>query len=205
MLKEVSKVFVNLKPKWVGIDYGSKLAGTTVICCVFEDHSTKFYSSEKGKDADSFVLETLTKIEVDLVFLDAPLSLPAKYFGNGESYFFRLCDTQLKAMSPMFLGGLTARAIQLKGQLIEKGIKVQETYPAALVRTLEIKGYFKKKGLQLLDEFVSNLAQVCPLKLDSKIVNWHHADAFLAAFSGYRFQNNEADIYGNLPEGVIVV
>lgn len=196
---------MTLKPKWAGIDYGSKLAGTTVICCVFDDDSARFYSSEKGKDADVFVLETLTKLEVDLVFLDAPLSLPAKYFGNGESYFYRLCDTQLKAMSPMFLGGLTARAIQLKDQLNDKGIKVQETYPAALVRILEIEGYFKKKGLQPLDEFITNLAKICPLKLASKITNWHHADAFLAAFSGYRFQNNQANIYGNPDEGVIVV
>ena len=96
----------------IGIDYGAKLAGTTAIC--FEQSGQlKIWQSEKKKDADKFVQESIKQLQPTTVFIDAPLSLPLAYFGEGENYFYRECDKILKGMSPMFLGGLTARAMRL--------------------------------------------------------------------------------------------
>ena len=41
-------------PTWIGIDYGSKLAGTTVICYKKEGR-LQLLQSEKKSDADAFV------------------------------------------------------------------------------------------------------------------------------------------------------
>lgn len=88
----------------LGIDYGSKLAGTTAICYQEGDALT-IIQSEKKQDADRFINDTVESLKPEQIFIDAPLSLPAAYFGNGDDYFYRDCDRQLKAMSPMFLGG----------------------------------------------------------------------------------------------------
>lgn len=45
-----------------------------------------------------------------------------------------MADRQAKDMSPMFLGGLTARAIALSKEWRKLGIAVHEAYPAALIR-----------------------------------------------------------------------
>ncbi len=192
------------KYKWAGIDYGSKLAGTTVICVVDETLQCKFYSSVKGSDADAFIKETIVKFGIPLVFLDAPLSLPGKYFGKGDSYFYRQADVELKAMSPMFLGGLTARAMQLQEELNDLNIQVHETYPSALVKDLNLQHYSKKGGLNELNVFLQSL-QLPDFTWDAaKIQNWHHVDALLAAFSGYRYSNNQAKQIGNPAEGLII-
>jgi len=111
----------------VGIDYGNKYAGTTVIC-YNSRHEIKFVQSSKNADADSFLLNELTYLNPDLIMIDAPLSLPGVYWLSSEykDHFFRSCDRELRAMSPMFLGGLTARAISLIKKM--NGTEVLETY-----------------------------------------------------------------------------
>ena len=195
---------MSLKFKWAGIDYGSKLAGTTVVCAVDETLHCIFYASVKGSDADTFIRETVLKHNIPEIFLDAPLSLPGKYFGKGDSYFYRQADVELKAMSPMFLGGLTARAMQLKEDLDALNIKVHETYPSALVKQLNFQHYSKKGDKNELVLFLQNLQLQQLTWEESKILNWHHADALLAAFSGYRYFNNQAKMIGNPAEGLII-
>lgn len=195
---------MNSKFKWAGIDYGSKLAGTTVVCAVDETLHCIFYASVKGSDADTFIRETVLKHNIPEIFLDAPLSLPGKYFGKGDSYFYRQADVELKAMSPMFLGGLTARAMQLKEELNNENVQVYESYPSALVKELNLEHYSKKGDSGDLKLFLQNL-QLNGLTWDAtKILNWHHADALLAAFSGYRYFKNQAKMIGNPAEGLII-
>lgn len=130
----------------VGIDYGSKLAGTTVLCWE-QDGQLHYQQSEKKKDADQWLIQLIQELSPPEVFIDAPLSLPAAYHGKGEDFFYRDCDRELRAMSPMFLGGLTARAMKLRHLLSPQQIVFQETYPAELVRNLpDLKEcYLKKK------------------------------------------------------------
>jgi len=187
-----------------GIDYGSKLAGTTSIC--FEvDNKLVFLQSEKKKDADKMIIQFFENLRIKQVFFDAPLSLPRAFFGEGEDFFYREGDSAIGAMSPMFLGGLTARAIKLKTTFEKTGISFFEAYPGGLAKELNIKekGY-KKDSEQLifLTEFISKNFD---LKLKKHPSNWHQFDSLLAFVVGLRFNANQALFFGDEGEGGIWV
>lgn len=196
-----------------GIDYGSKLAGTTVIAFDDEWGKIDFVQSVRNRDADNFCLDQLTALEPDVIFIDAPLSLPLVLRKPAlqdkverSEYFYRKCDQELSAMSPMFLGGLTARAMYLRTQFEKQdGVKVIETYPAALVRELHLKdkGYNKKQGK--VEDFWPILAKELPLRTEKTPENWHQVDAILAWFSGWRYFKARAKSFGLSEEGVIWV
>ena len=187
----------------IGIDYGSKLAGTTALAYELNGKLI-ILQSQKNKDADAFILQELEKINVTKVFLDAPLSLPLAYYGQGDNYFYRACDKELKAMSPMFLGGLTARAMKLKAQLLPKNFEVMECYPKALVHHYpDLKALYLKKNLSGLDAFVDQLKIHLPLDIPV-IKNWHQVDALMAWWTGYRHTLNNAIEIGNPQEGLII-
>lgn len=191
-----------MKNKWVGIDYGSKLAGTTVICYL-KDDKLCLISSAKGKDADKWLADLLGKIKTDYLFFDAPLSLPAAFFDKGEDYFYRQCDKETSAMSPMFLGGLTARAMRLKSQLAK--YKFVESYPSYLIKNVFDKKevYTKKKKYDgQLDDFLS---EKIGFTFNKKPINWHEVDAVLCWISGKRYFDKISLEFGNKDEGVIIV
>jgi len=189
----------------LGIDYGAKLAGTTAIC--FEQAGQlRIVQSEKKKDADKFVQQTIKKLQPRAIYIDAPLSLPLAYFGQGDNYFYRDCDKVLKGMSPMFLGGLTARAIKLSKSYEAKGVSFMETYPAQIVKhyLADITEGYKKQKVFLAD-FCKILAQQLPYIFVSTPTNWHQVDSALAWWAGWRHLNNEVKIYGNGKEGLIYI
>lgn len=187
-----------------GIDYGSKLAGTTSIC--FEvDNKLVFLQSEKKKDADKMIIQFLENYKMAKVFFDAPLSLPKAFFGEGEDFFYREGDRAIGAMSPMFLGGLTARAIKLKTTFEKTGISFFEAYPGGLAKALKIneKGYkkIKEQIKPLTDEISTNFN----LSLENYPNNWHQFDSLLAFVVGLRFNANQALFFGDEGEGGIWV
>ncbi len=193
----------------VGIDYGSKTAGTTVLAIMnLDDKSIHFLASEKGRNADQFILNHLEKLEPEYVFVDAPLSLPG-FFHHQEVYvdhMYRQCDRLLGAMSPMFIGGLSARAIKLKCTLRERNIEVRETYPAVWAKRWELKkiGYKKK-----LSELPKSLAVVKKKTLlnffPEKIASWHHLDSLLCLYSAFRYQQGIFESFGDPKEGIIII
>lgn len=189
--------------KIVGIDYGAKLAGTTAIS--WNHHGVLYWEcSSKKQDADKWLHEILGSIGPDLVFIDAPLSLPGVYTGKGEDYFYREGDKTLGAMSPMFLGGLTARAIKFKNQMEKNGSQVYETYPARLVQKFEyLSTHYQKKSKTHLPEFLALFKKVLPFPLKLEPDSWHVVDALLAWIGGYRFDKGVAEKYGNQEEGII--
>ena len=63
------------KTRLFGIDYGSKLAGTTVIG-LLENQIVQLFASQKKKDADQFILQQIKERQPNTIFIDAPLSLP---------------------------------------------------------------------------------------------------------------------------------
>jgi len=185
----------------LGIDYGSKMAGTTAICYQ-EGEELVVVQSEKKKDADLFIKEKVSILKPKQIFIDAPLSLPGAYFGNGEDYFYRACDRQLKAMSPMFLGGLTARAMKLAKTFEDQGIQCYESYPAALVRDnneLQLK-YQKKSTVNT--PLIKSLSKLIGLKL-KRIDNYHQIDSVLCWFIGKRHLSGDAKLAGIQSEGQI--
>lgn len=189
----------------IGIDYGAKLAGTTAIC--FEKNGQlQIVQSEKKKDADAFVQKTIKELQPSAVFIDAPLSLPLAYFGEGDNYFYRDCDKVLKAMSPMFLGGLTARAIKLVNGFKQAEITFHETYPAQIVKHYladKTEGYKKQK--EFLANFCTIFEQASKHQFSIMPTNWHQVDSALAWWAGHRFEKNEVMIYGSEKEGLIYI
>ncbi len=181
----------------VGIDYGAKYAGTTAICWQVKDGKLEVGISDKKKDADAFIKEKIGFLNPQMVFIDAPLSLPLAYYNLSDDYFYRSVDRQLKAMSPMFLGGLTARAIHLKNAF--RDIVFMETYPKQLASRLNLKSHYKKD----LYLFKKKFNEGSPFELPAHVKSWHEIDAVLAWLSGFRYQQGQAVKYGNLEEGMV--
>lgn len=190
-----------------GIDYGNKYSGNTVICYKYDDQ-TGFAETEKDQDADSAIVGLAQKMKPEYIFLDAPLSLPKVYFNPSDEeqdYFYRKCDRDLHAMSPMFIGGLTARAIRLKNELENLGYIVKEVYPAALANLIKLKEYGYKENPINIVRCMDMLSSLCDFQgiPAEKVHTWHHFDALLALISGGRYLQGNAIRYGNGGEGII--
>ena len=184
--------------KIVGVDYGAKLSGNTVIAYYLES-KVYFHQTPKKTDADAWLKDELDALDVDVVYLDAPLSLPAAYFGKGDSYHYRQADKLTKAMSPMFLGGLTARAMALKATLNQ--YRFYEIYPAFFQSQI-IQSAHYKKDIRL---FLSDLREKEPYELGQNPTNWHQVDALMALLIGTRHIQNRHQELGNPKEGVIII
>lgn len=196
--------------KLAGIDFGAKLAGTTVLCTLGAQNELLFFSSQKKQDADVFLLNVLEEVKPDIVALDAPLSLPLRCVrkANNGSFFYRIADIETGAMSPMFLGGLTARAMQLHAHLEASGTKVFESYPAQLARVMRMPEAYKKENeaIHICVEILLKYWKDHLVKIkvsDSFLANWHEFDAWLALTIAHRIHAGLAKSYGLQDEGLI--
>lgn len=184
-----------------GVDYGAKQAGTTAIAVLMEN-KVAVYQSEKKKDADLFLEEIIQQHQPQLIGFDAPLSIPAVYINPKEhnDYFYRKCDRAVNAMSPMFLGGLTARAMALKAKLNTTFI---ETYPAKIAADLGLKELGYKKEKQHLERCLATPLQQTKWGITTAITNWHAFDSLLALYGAYKYTLGKADSVGDKKEGLI--
>lgn len=192
---------------WLGIDYGSKMQGTTAVAYE-EEGMLQTALSEKGKDADRWLFDFIDKIQPEGVCIDAPLSLPG-VLSNLEGYtdyFYRQCDRELGAMSPMFIGGLTARAMKFVASLHQKDMHVYEAYPGGLARkVLPRQSGYKKKKAQI-PRVLNMLIPYLPANVNlhhAAFTEWHQVDALLTWIIGYRISEGMAESFGNDNEGVI--
>lgn len=189
----------------VGVDFGSKTAGTTVLAHLSDDGEVRLFASKKGSDADQFLEELIEDIQPNAVGIDAPLSLPAVYrhVGGYDDFHYRVCDRLAGAMSPLFLGGLTARAMRL--HFIWQEMPVFEVYPKLLAQHLglDMKRY-KKDGAYLADaQQVWMAAWNQKVRLERDVQNWHELDALLALMSTERIIHGKAVEMGEEAEGII--
>jgi len=188
----------------VGIDYGSKLAGTTVLA-IFDTNTNRILlqQSSKKQDADAFVLSVLRKYPADIVGIDAPLSLPGVYRGleGNDDFHYRSADRRAKAMSPMFLGGLTARAMKLASEIDKKTI---EAYPKLGAQRHQLLEHGYNGDKEAIKPCLMALAQRTQLPIkELSVENWHQFDALLALEITWRYHNNLADHYGDAKEGML--
>ncbi len=192
-----------------GIDFGSRLSGNTVLC-IFNFGRIHFMQVDKNVDADVFLLNAAKHFKPELVFIDAPLSLPGVYSGlhDHNDYHFRCADKDLKAMSPMFLGGLTARAIELKDILLAQGIAVKETFPRIMAKRMGLESLGYKGGkLALITCKKEILSKMNPaIAIDWEEINsWHALDALLSLMSALNYVSGTHKVYGCEEEGQIFV
>jgi len=189
----------------VGVDYGARHSGNTATA-VLNAGIITINQTKKGEDTDAWLKSLLSELDNPLVFIDAPLSLPAVYFGKNQGdgdFMYRSCDRELNAMSPMFLGGLTARAMRL---VSEMDVEFHETYPSALVDELEIHRKVYKKDKAGIEASLKLLAEKVDLDFTGlELSNWHQFDALLALSSAYRYVHKQVLQYGNADEGLIFV
>ncbi len=190
-----------------GVDYGKQYAGNTVICRR-KGQNYVFEQIKKNIHTDKYILEKARRENPGCIFIDAPLSLPAVYSCPDiadENYFYRKCDKELGAMSPMFLGGLTARAIKLKNELTSMGIQMLETYPGKLAQKFQLKDFGYKKSKENIGTCIKIIRQEPEGNIDvTAVATWHHFDALLCCLSAERYFRGEAEIYGDEKEGVVV-
>ena len=185
----------------LGIDYGSKLAGTTSICFL-QDGKLHFKQSSLKEDADQMISKFVQSHPVSKIFIDAPLSLPPAYLGIGDDFFFRACDKELSAMSPMFLGGLTARAMKLKSELESPTCTFIEIYPT--IRGKVLSETYKKDKLNI-ETYLSILLNHVDVPFEDAPKNWHQIDSVLAWLIGKDFNDDKATSHGLEKEGLIWV
>jgi predicted nuclease with RNAse H fold len=185
----------------IGIDFGSKLAGTTAICWQVKNN-LQIVHSAKNQDGDVFIREHIRLIQPESIWIDAPLSLPGIYLGQeGKSdFFYRQSDRELRAMSPMFLGGLTARAMKLKHDIPE--VPFYEAYPGKLAKLWDWDSREYKKSKVHMDWFREKVEQETGVKVPLP-ASFHELDAILAWCIGWRKANGKVLGWGDPVEGLI--
>ena len=190
----------------VGIDFGNKLSGNTVIAYSVDSSQVHLLKSNKREDADEFIHDFLLHYLPEEVFIDAPLSLPGVYNGlaNCEDYFFRNADKVTRGMSPMFLGGLTARAIRLKDLAAGISINFYETFPGYLARHWNLHHAGYKKSNRDIIKVMGLIIKKIRFDIEG-IETWHDIDALLALISHFRFRQGKAKKFGINEEGLIFV
>lgn len=185
----------------VGIDFGARSSGNTVVC-VHQKGLFRFHRSTKDADGDAWLQHCIADLCPQAIYIDAPLSLPGAYLGKGSDHFFRVADRQAGGMSPMFLGGLTARAMALASGWRRAGIEVYEAYPAALIRhaweNLGIRAGATIPASKL--RIMAGMVLLPPPEPADR----HEADAWLCWVIGHRHQRGEAKAYGTTEEGMIL-
>lgn len=192
-----------------GIDYGSKLSGNTVIA-ILQEHQIFFLDVDAKVDADQFIRNAAEHFKPEIIFIDAPLSLPGvyRYPEQYSDFHFRVADRETQAMSPMFLGGLAARAIELKRKLEDQKIEVKETYPRLMAHRFKLKPLGYKSNRASLKECTQQLKNCMRESLSFKcgdVKTWHHLDALLALLSAMSYSCGDYTTYGDPQEGLIFI
>lgn len=193
-----------------GIDFGSQKAGTTAIAWKSsEECKVQIAISIKNQNADTFLQNCFNQIKPTVVAIDAPLSLPGVYrqMEGYEDYFYRQGDRIVKAMSPLFLGGLTARAMQLAATWQKTPqTTVIETYPRLQAERLRLMEYHYKKEKVYIQPVLMQILKHTNWQINTDLIeNWHQIDALLALLATERYQKKETTTYGNAQEGMIYV
>lgn len=108
----------------------------------------------------------------------------------------------------MFLGGLAARAMELKDEFQRINIEVKETYPRMMANRFELKKFGYKSSKSALRECAVHLKSCIkePLRFNSQeLKTWHHLDALLALMSALSYRCGDFTTYGDPREGQIFI
>jgi len=143
-----------------------------------------------------------------LVAIDAPLKLPPgrlTIHDRNDSHY-RVCDMELRRRKipffPITLGpmrSLTERGMLLALKIEQHGIRAIEIYPGGAQDVWGIPRAARdrealRRGLRTLG-----------VKGLRKTASDHELDAATGALVGYLFLRGAAEVYGNFPEGAIVM
>jgi hypothetical protein len=84
--KRMSKGDLVTSGMHIGIDFGARMAGNTVVC---ERRGSlfRFHRCAKDEDGDTWLRACVDELRPKAIYIDAPLSLPDAYFGRGTDHF----------------------------------------------------------------------------------------------------------------------
>jgi predicted nuclease with RNAse H fold len=117
---------------------------------------------------------------------------------------YRQADRVIKAMSPMFLGGLTARAMQLKSKWLLSGVAFTEVYPGGWVRQHEFASHiYLKRNTGLTEDFIQLLKKEYSEYQFPAAENWHQVDSMICWLIGLKYLQGKATAVGDPDEGQI--
>ena len=190
----------------LAVDFGSKTSGFTAAALFNSEGRISLHQALKGSNADVWLKELIKRHTPDIIAVDAPLSLPGVYARTEgcTNYHYRQCDLEVSAMSPMFLGGLTARAIEMKDWIhATLRAEVIEIYPKLVAQDLGLDKRYKK-DFAYLTEALDILSAELSGSLDaSQVTNWHRFDALLALRTASKYAAGAAKKIGLETEGII--
>jgi predicted nuclease with RNAse H fold len=190
----------------LAIDFGSKTSGFTAAAWLDLEGTVHLEQAKKGANADQWLRDLTARVQPRLVAIDAPLSLPGVYFGTPEclSFHYRHCDQKVSAMSPLFLGGLTARAMEFKSWILaELAADVIEVYPKLIAQEIALDKRYKKEA-SYLKEALAQLVDLLPGRVSPhEVENWHRFDALLALRAASKYAAGAAEKIGLETEGII--
>lgn len=189
--------------KLIGIDLGGRTTAKTSISLldIAEKEvvlfSKEYISNICGKSDSSFI-KFVNDLDPDVIGIDAPLSLPDF---TSENYLYRKCDKELKALSPMTLGEITARAIYLKNNFTSSYIF--EVYPKTLLELHKInhKGY--KRNSRLQKQIFDFLSEFYDLKFPHFDLNEDDLDSILAVLILFHYKNDKFEVVNEEPPFII--
>lgn len=183
----------------LGIDLGGRTTGKTALSFLDTDlneikNYSREYISERCGKSDKELIRFVESFNADVIGIDAPLSLPDF---KSENYLYRNCDKKLKALSPMTLGEITARAIHIKENLSCKDIF--EVYPKTLLELFKInhKGYKRDQNLQ--STIWKILIEYYDLDFPDIEMNEDNLDSILAVLILYHFHTKKYEIVNDAP------
>ena len=188
---------INMDIKIMGIDLSGKPENPTGTC--FLDRTNLNFSTLFENDD---ILDYVTKIDPDLVLIDAPLSLPKgrcclsqNCSCSKEGGHFRAAEVEMRKYGrtlPLTFRGmrmLTERGIQIANKLRDK-YTVLESHPRTIQKILGFSNLYD--DLLNYFELPENISE-------------HELDATLLVVAGIFYMQKEFIEFGDIEEGTIIL
>ncbi|MCH8555192.1 MAG: hypothetical protein LAT76_08545 [Schleiferiaceae bacterium] len=197
------------KQVWAGVSLGGKYTGDSALA-IYSNGQILIVQPDEGVDSDAFSTQVIEQFAPEIITIDAPITIPGALTKTSGcfDYHFRQADKECGCISPMIIGGRTARAIELKSVWEKLGKEVYETSPRLLARDFGLRemGY-RKTGLHLRNCAALLKASFNPdINLAERdISNWTRLDALLALMTAMKIETKTATSIGNPEEGLIWV
>ncbi|MFQ5924690.1 MAG: DUF429 domain-containing protein [Dehalococcoidia bacterium] len=205
--------------RFIGIDLTSSPLRPTACVALDGGLNLSWFDSLQG---DARIIEAMERCRPRIVAIDAPLGLPKGLCCLEEccschallSSKGRICERELSrrgipcyyTTKKSIIKNMVYRAINLKGEISDRGYQVIEVYPYATKVALFGRPIPKKttpEGVAFLRE---RLADLRP-QLRPHISGFNHdlCDALLAAYTAYLYARGEVEVIGDPGEGAICI
>lgn len=186
----------------VGLDLAGVESRPTGLCILRDmtAETSLVYSDEE-------IVEKIEQADLEIVAIDAPLSLPEgrKFIEERTDIHLRECDRELLKRGikffPVTVGPmrkLTSRGIRLRKTLEDKRFRVIEVYPGGAQDILKIPR--KQKGIERLRKGLEGLK----IRGLTDRMSEHELDAVTCACVGKLFLEGKAVVYGTPDQAIIM-